>query len=394
MLLCALDSAAAGAGPPADGHRAAPARLVEGPRTRPTALPREGLLMALSRWGTSTLCAFDASGRTMTPLVTATTGDPLVSSAGGLVAYLVRRGADPAENYVEILDPGTAKRLRLRAAAGCAILGFVLDPGGRRMAYTAINLRDSSSRRVSWHSGLADLRSYRVRVSPARGPRDPTGAAVPAPFAWSARTGEIYLRGVLPFRGMAHQGIWAMAPGGSRLRQIVPEPSYTGTPSLSPDGRYLAYLSTRVDALPKTFIASPGAPPGNALVVLDLATERESTLAEAPGGAFGAFAWSEDGAGVLATRRRWRERRFRDAAFLGVRPDLVEQPREIRAASPASPVSGLAACRGGSLYWVEEGREESRLRGVAAEGREPATLFATPADDMSIVGCLEEMRSR
>lgn len=356
--------------------------------TLPVAVPEKGMFVALTRWGSTTLAALDVSTKVLLPVVTRATGKLLVSFAAGRVAYLVREGVNPAKNYVEVLDLKRGRRQLVKPANDFAILGFTLSPGGEQLAYAEINLRWSSSRRISWRTGLADLEGYERHISLASRPDSPRGEGIPVPFAWSKRTGEVYLQGLLPFRGMVNQGIWAMKPDGSGLRRILPEPSYTGLPRLSLSGGYLAYLTTRVEALPQAYIPSPGAPPGNVLVVMDLLTGERSTWTQEPGVTFGAFAWSITGKEVLVSRQEWLQGRFRDVAVRREGKESSLRLREITL-SPSARVTDIQACRDDSFFWVEEDNERARLRGGGASGN-PATLITLADGKIRLIGCLGE----
>lgn len=351
-------------------------------------LPQRGILVALTRWGSTTLAVFDVSTRVLVPVTTKATGKLLASLAADRVAYLVREDVNPAKNYVEILDLRRGRCQLVKPANDFAILGFTLSPSGEQLAYAEMNLRWSSSRRVYWRTGLADLERYETHIPMASGKDSLPGEGIPVPFAWSSKTGEVYLQGLLPFQGMVNQGIWAMKPDGSGLRRILPEPSYTGLPRLSPDGGYLAYLTTRVEVLPRAYIPSPGAPPGNVLVVVNLLAGEQSTWVQEPEAAFGAFAWSATGREFLVSHQEWLDGRFRDAAFLKGGKGTSLQMRKI-ALSPSSRVTDIGACRPGSLFWVEEDNEGARLRGDGAN-HSPATLLSLPEGKIQLVGCLEE----
>lgn len=372
----------------APGYLLLPDKVTDRGGLLSVAIPHRGILLALSRWGSTTLAVFDVSKRALIPVITRTTGELLVSLAAGKVAYLEREGVHPAKNSVEILDLKRRKSLLIRPADDFAILGFALDPSGKRLAYAQVNLRWSRSHRVSWRTALADLEKYETRVSLTSERNNLPGGEIPVPFAWSGRRGEVYLQGLLPFRGMVTQGIWAMMPNGAGLRRILSEPSYTGLPRLSADGTHLAYLMARLEALPRDYTPSPGAPPGNVLAVINLLTGERSILAQEGGAAFGALGWSASGREILVSHREWREGRFRDVAFRRIRNNSSLQPRKI-AQSPSSKVTGIGECSDGPFFWLEEDKGGARMVGANADAN-PATFFTLPEGKIYLIGCLGE----
>ena len=311
-----------------------------------------------------------------------------MSLAADKVAYLEREGVNPAKNSVEILDLKRRRSQRIKPADDFAILGFSLDPGGKHLAYAQVNLRWSRSHRVSWRTALADLERSETRISLTSEQNNLPGGEIPVPFAWSGSTGEVYLQGLLPFRGMVNQGIWAMMPNGSGLRRILSEPSYTGLPRLSSDGTYLAYLMARLEALPRDYTPSPGAPPGNVLAVINLLTGERGILAQEEGTAFGPLAWSATGGELLVSHRKWMEGRFRDVAFRRISNISSLQPRKITQ-SPSSKVTGIGECSHGPFFWVEEDNMGARLLGADADAI-PATFLTLPEGKIYLIGCLGE----
>ncbi|MFQ5917436.1 MAG: hypothetical protein ACE5I0_06445, partial [Candidatus Binatia bacterium] len=349
------------------------------------------MLVAFTRGGSTTLAVFDFLRRVLIPVATTVTGEPgelLVSFAADRVATLVRKGVNPARNYVEILDMKQRRHQLVEPAKDSAILGFTLSPSGTQLAYAEMNLRKSNSHRVHWSTKLTDLERHETQISVAAGPDRLDGGRILVPFGWSNRTGEVYLQGLLPFRGMVNQGIWSMRPDGSGLRRILPEPSYTGLTRLSPDGGSLAYLAPRIEALPQGTVPRPGAPPGNVLVVVNLLTRGQSTWAQEPRDAFGVFAWSTSGREILLSRQEWIENRFRDVALLRVGKDASHQLSKI-VLSPSARLTDIGACRHGSFFWVEQDHQGTRLRG-GGTNHNPAMLFSLPGGKIQLVGCIRE----
>ena len=286
-------------------------------------LPRHGILLALSRWGSTTLAIFDFAKTKSLPVTTKATGEMGVSFASGTVAYLQREGVNPANNYVEVLDLKERKSQLIKPAEDVAIMGFSLSHNGDQLTYAQINLRGSRSHRVSWRTGIVDLRRHDSRVLLTSAQNNLPSGTIPVPFAWSGKTDEIYFQALLPFRGMIHEGIWAMRSDGSKLRRILSEPSYAGLPLLSSDGTHLAYLSTRNEALPRNYVAAPGAPPANVLTVINAVTGEQSVFAQQIEAVFGIVAWSRTGKEILVSRQEWLGGRFRDVALRRIQRMLL-----------------------------------------------------------------------
>lgn len=347
-----------------------------------------GILLALTRWGSTSLAVFDFPKKRLVPLLTRPTGEMLLARARHRIAYLVREGVNPARNHVEILDLRQGRCQLLTPAKDFAILGFALAPGGRELAYAGMNLRLSNSSRLSWRAGIADLDGYQTNTLAVSAKDGLPREAIPVPFQWSGRTGEIYVRNLMPFRGMAYQGIMAMRPDGSRARMILAEPSYTGRPRLSPNGAALAYLTTRVEALPQNYIPSPGAPPGNALIVMDLVTGERSAWIQESGAALGAFAWSADGTEIAVSRQEWVEGRLRDVALLKVGKATALELLKI-ALAPSARVTDIGMCKDRSFFWVEEDPKQATLRGAGPNG-DPVDYVVHADGRIQLAGCVGE----
>ena len=368
-----------------------PHQLVNPGETFSGTLAEKGMLVAFTRWGSTTFAVFDVLRRVLVPVATTVTENPgelLVSFAADRVATLVGKGANPARNYIEVIDVKRRGRQIVEPAKDSAILGFTLSPSGAQLAYAEMNLKKSNSHRVHWRTMLIDLERNDTRVSVASGPDRLAGEGIPVPFAWSSKTGEVYLQALLPFRGMVNQGIWAMKPDGSGLRKILPEPSYTGLPRLSPDGASLAFLVPRIEALPQGTIPLPGAPPGNVLVVVNLFTGVQSTWARETRDVFGTFAWSTSGREILVSRQEWIENRYRDVALLRVGKDASLQLNRVVLTSSAR-LTDIGACERGSFLWVEQDHQGTRLHGSGVN-HNASTLLSLPGGKIQIVGCISE----
>ena len=129
------------------------------------ALPEQGVMVALTRWGETTLGVFDVVGAKMIPLAKREAGALVVSQGGSRLAYLVREGPNPAKNRIEILDWRNGSSLIIEPATDDAVLGFALDGEGKQLSYATMNLRNSRSTHVTWRVGLLDLERQQARIA-------------------------------------------------------------------------------------------------------------------------------------------------------------------------------------------------------------------------------------
>ncbi len=352
----------------------------------PARLPQKGVLVALVRWGSTTLGVFDVASGKLVRWSTTQTGDLVVSQAANRLAYLVREGPNPARNRIEILDFRSGEILIVEPAADYAILGFALSPEGKQLGYAAMNIRVSRSTQVTSRVGLADLERQDTRVTLSSNPREAAVEGIPVPFEWSNRTGRIYLQGWLPFRGMVKQSIWAMSPDGSNLTRIIREPDYTGIPRLSPDGSRLSFLASDLERLPRDYVAPPGAPPGNTLFVLNLANGEKEPWAQRTDSAWGSFAWSESGEEILAVEQAWLKGRFRDVEILRIAKGKSVSVEKIDQSESLKEITTILECRDGALYWVEKNSASAKLYGKTKGNLQP--LFDLPEGHIELLGCL------
>jgi len=351
-------------------------------------LPDRGFLVGTIRSGSTTLAVLDLVTGALVPVVTKPSSEMDFVLATGRTAYLAREGVDPGKNYVEILDFREGQTRRLKPASGFAILGFILGPGRSDLTYTEMNLPESRSRQAHWRTCVADLETGESRTRLTSRSETRTAEAIPVPFGWSPATGEIYFQGLLPFRAMTHEGIWATSPDGTGLKPLLAETAYTGRPQLSPDGSRLAYLSTNIDSLPADYLRASGSPPGNVLVVMNLITGEKKTFEEKPGAAFGCFRWSAGGNKILAAHREWKDGRFCDRALLaGSEEKSFHLSRTGFSPSPKATVTDLGECDGDPLLWVEKENGDARLRSGSGNG---TTLLTVPNGDIRLIGCLKK----
>jgi hypothetical protein len=357
------------------------------PEARPgAALPQQGVIVALTRWGETTLGVFDPSSAKMIPLAKRETGALVVAQGGSRLAYLVREGPNPARNHIEILDWRSGSGLIVEPATDDAVLGFALDGEGKQLSYATMNLRNSRSTHVTWRVGLLDLERQQARIVIDSAAEKIGEEGVPVPFAWSGRTGRLYLQGWSPFRGMIRQSIWAMSPERGEPAKIVPAPNYTGVPHLSPDGARLAYLGTDMGSLPADFVAPPGAPPGNLLSVMDLTAGAEVPWARGGKTAFGALAWSADGEEVVAAEQAWLNGRFRDVEIRRIGKGTTVSVAKIDSSQSAKEVANIVECRERNLFWVEKERAAVKL--YVNRGGILQLLFELPDGAIQLLGCL------
>ncbi len=348
-------------------------------------LPQQGVMVAFTRWGETTLGVFDLAGAKMIPLAKRETGALVVSQGGSRLATLVRESPSPARNYIEVLDWRSGSGLIVEPATDDAVLGFALDGEGRQLSYATMNLRNSRSTHVTWRVGLLDLERQQARIVIDSAGQKMGEEGIPVPFAWSSRTGRLYLQGWSPFRGMIRQSIWTMSPERGEPAKMIPAPNYTGVPRLSPDGARLAYLGTDMGSLPADFVAAPGAPPGNRLSVMDLRTGEEDAWARGGKTAFGAFAWSGGGEEVVVAEQAWLNGRFRDVAVRRIGKGTTVSVAKIDSSQGVKEVASLLECRERKLFWVEKERAAAKL--YVDRGGTSELLFELPDGAIQLLGC-------
>ena len=349
------------------------------------ALPQQGVVVAFTRWGETTLGVFDVAGAKMIPLAKRETGALVVSQGGSRLATLVRESPSPARNHIEMLDWRSGSGWIVEPATDDAVLGFAFDADGKHLSYATMNLRNSRSTHVTWRVGSLDLERQQARIIMDSAAQKMGEEGIPVPFAWSSRTGRLYLQGWSPFRGMIRQSIWTMSPERGEPAKIIPAPNYTGVPRLSPDGARLAYLGTDMGSLPADFVAAPGAPPGNRLSVMDLKTGEEEAWARGGKTAFGAFAWSADGEEVIVAEQAWLNGRFRDVAVRRIGEGTAVSVAKIDSSQSVKEVASILECRERNLFWVEKERAAAKL--YVNRGGISKLLFELPDGAIQILGC-------
>lgn len=349
------------------------------------ALPQQGVMVAFMRWGVTTLGVFDVSSAKMIPLATKETGALVVSQRGNHLAYLVREGPNPAKNHIEILDWRNGSSFAIEPANDDAVLGFAFDAEGKQLSYAAMNLRNSRSAHVTWRIGLLDLERRRARIAIDSASEKFREEGIPVPFAWSGRTGRLYLQGWSPFRGMIRQSIWAMGPERGEPTKIVPAPNYLGIPHLAPDGARLAYLGTDMGSLPPQFVAPPGAPPGNVLSVMDLMTGAEVPWARGGKATFAAYAWSASGGEIVAVEQAWLKGRFRDVEVRRIGMGTSLSVAKIDQSQTLKEVASILECRDRNLFWAERERASAKL--YANREGNSQVLFEFPDGAIQLLGC-------
>jgi hypothetical protein len=356
------------------------------PEARPGAvLPQQGVMVAFTRYGETTLGVIDLGSAKMIPLAKRETGALVVAQGGSRLATLVREGPNPAKNRIEILDWRNGSSLIVEPATDDAVLGFALDAEGKQLSYATMNLRNSRSTHVTWRVGLLDLERQQARVVIDSADEKIREEGIPVPFAWSGRTGRLYLQGWSPFRGMIRQSIWALSPERGEPAKIVPAPNYTGVPRLSPDGARLAYLGTDIGSLPADFVTPPGAPPGNRLSVMDLTAGAEVPWVRSGKTAFGALAWSADGEEIVAAEQAWHNGRFRDVEIRRIGNGTAVSVAKIDSSQSVKEVASILECRERNLFWVEKERAVAKL--YVNRGGTSQLLFELPAGAIQLLGC-------
>ncbi|HXK30445.1 MAG TPA: hypothetical protein VJ646_19545 [Candidatus Binatia bacterium] len=350
------------------------------------ALPQQGVMVAFMRWGVTTLGVVDPSSAKMIPLAKRETGALVVSQGGSRLATLVREGPSPARNRIEMLDWRSGSGWIVEPATDDAVLGFAFDAEGKQLSYATMNLRNSRSTHVTWRVGLLDLERQQARIAIDSAAEKIHEGGIPVPFAWSGRTGRLYLQGWSPFRGMIRQSIWAMSPERGEPAKIVSAPNYVGTPRLSPDGVQLAYLGTDMGSLPAEFVAPPGAPPGNLLSVMDLTAGAEVPWARGGKSAFGAFAWSGGGEEIVAAEQAWLKGRFRDVEIRRIVKGASVSVAKIDQSQNVKEVAGILECRERNLFWV--GKERAAAKLYVNRGGTSQLLFELPDGAIQLLGCL------
>lgn len=350
------------------------------------ALPQQGVIVASMRWGLTTLGLFDFSRAKMIPLAVRETGALIASQRANRIAYLVREGPNPAKNHIEILDWHTGRTVVVEPAEDDAVLGFALDPEGKKLSYAAMNLRNSRSTHVTWRVGLLDLEREESRITLHSGADKVGEQSIPVPFGWSSQTARIYLQGWSPFRGMIRQSIWAMAPDGGDPIKIVPAPSYVGTPRLARDGARLSYLSTDMGSLPSEYVALPGAPPGNVLSVMDLTSGEKLAWGRGAETAFGAYDWSATGEEVVAVEQAWLKGRFRDVEVLRIAKGKSLSVAKIDQSRSPKQIASVFECRDRNLFWVESDGRSAKL--YVHKEQASQALLDLPDGALQLLGCL------
>jgi len=206
------------------------------------------------------------------------------------------------------------------------------------------------------------------------------------PFAWSGRSGRLYLQGWAPFRGMIRQSLWAMSPEGWQPAKIVDAQNYTGAARLSPDGAQLSYLGSDLGSLPPEFVAPPGAPPGNLLSVMDLTSGEEKSWARGGRSAFGAFDWSAGGAEIIIVAQDWIKGKFRDVEVRRIGKGGSLPVAKIDQSQTPKEVASILECRERNLFWVEKERAAAKL--YVNRENNSQVLFEFPDGAIQLLGCL------
>ncbi len=386
---------------------------------RAASLPAGTLALAtLNRWGLTTLVALTSDGA-LAPLTEShAMDDTQVALAGETIAHLVLRGPDPADNLVEVINGGTGQSWQVAPAPGYAIFGFTLAPEGSQLAYLEVDLR-GLRRPVPWqvvliasplppwlrsehnselapslHSGQALNRVKGQAL--AAGTRqivlrsDTAGGPAQMPFAWSGATGELLLKGIIPYQAGGGRGVWAVRLDGSGLRQVLPEAEYVGQPRLSHDGSRLAFFASDPGRLRPGKPFRPGAPAPNALWILNLATGQKHPVARSESGLFGDLAWSQDDSALLVSHGEWADGPVRFREVIAIAEDDQQQVViRLEGEQPGS-ITALHSCGDDLLLAIRHagGAELWRARGA----REAARLLELTDGELGVIDCLKARR--
>lgn len=366
----------------------------------------------LNRWGLTTMAALTPDGGLVPLSESHAMDDTQVAFASDTLAHLVLRGPDPASNFVEVIDVERGQSWQVTPAPGYAIFGFALAPDGARLAYLEVDLR-GTRRPVPWQVVLVDL-----SLRSGQAPRDeaPQAMAVSAvqgqalvadrrqvvlhsdvaspvaqmPFAWSAATGELILKGIIPYQAGGGRGVWTVQPDGSHLRQVLLEAEYVGQPRLSYDGTRLAFLAGNPVSSPRNQPFHAGAPAANALYVLNLLTDQAQLVARSENGTFGDLAWSQDDTTVLVSHGEWAAGPMQFREIIAFAEDGGQ--REVIRLETEQPgsITALRACGSGVLFAVRSANGAVLWR-TQGEG-ETARLLELPEGELGIVDCLRAKR--
>ncbi len=300
-----------------------------------------------------------------------------LSADGSTLAYEIIQGLHPSSNFVEIHVLASGRTWRVAPGEGCAIFGFTLDASGQRLAYLQVAMR-GRFKPSAWQVTIADM------AEPERSRTLQGGSeSVLIPFAWSAATGALIYSVSVPFQATGHGGLWLAQPDGSNLRRLLQESDFVGEPRLSPSGRWLAYLASDADRLPKAYIAGVGEPPANRVAAINLLTGETRLLAETTQ-SFGHLAWSNERA--LFTEGVWTDNQFRYDRVSSVQAD-ASTPQTLVTAAPPNSIGGVEGCEDGSVVY-----SISSANGEALywwEGSTVQALAPRPNTQFQFLGCVK-----
>ncbi len=370
---------------PALGIESLSAASVCPPRT-PTPIPGFDLrlpisnvpraFVAITRDARLTIAAIGSDGNVAPLNQPAAMGQIQLSADGNTLGYEVLNGPNPANNFVIVLDLSSGRALRLTPSAGCAILGFALDATGRQIVYSQVAMR-GQFRPAAWQITVADLVAS-ARTQTWRGESETTLV----PLAWSSMTETIVFRAIVPFQTAGPRGVWLARADGSNVRLLLRESEFVGTPLITRDGRWLAYLASDEERVPKTF-AIVGEPPANRIAAINLLTGERRTLAETAQ-SFGA--WTMSNERVFFAEGIWEEVRFRFDRIQMISVHAAP-PQTLATLAASESVSSMQTCGedsvifsihaalGESLGWWMRGQ----LKSLASE----------PNVAYRILGCIE-----
>jgi len=339
-----------------------------------TSVPRA--LISVVQDARTTIVAVNAAGEVVPLVEPRSIGRIQLSADGSALAYEVLQGPNPANNLIEIRALASKSTWRVTPGDGCAILGFALDAAGQRLAYLQVAMR-GRFKPAAWQITIAD-RAVPENSHTLRGESE----TALVPLAWSAATDALVYQAVVPFQAAGRRGVWQAQPDGSNLRRLLRESDFVGEPRLAPDGRWLAYLASDPDRLPKAYVAGVGEPPANRITVINLLTGEKRTLAETAQG-FSDLAWKN--ARAFFVEGVWDENRFRYDRISSVQVNASLLQTLVAVAPPAS-IGHAQACGDASVVYSVRSAEGAELRwwqdGIGK------TLMSAPNAEYRILGCV------
>lgn len=327
----------------------------------------------------TTIVAINADGEALPLTAPRSIGKIQFSADGNILAYKVIQGPNPANNLVEIRALASGRTWRVAPDDGCAIFGFALNASGQQIVYLQVAMR-GRFKPAPWQITITDMRA--PDASRLRTLHGESETAL-VPLAWSAATDTIVFQASVPFQAAGRRGIWQAQPDGSNLQLLLRESDFVGEPVLSPDGRWLAYLASDADRLPRAYIASAGEPPANRIAAANWVTGEKRTLAETAQ-SFGSLAWSK--ARVFFTEGIWADTQFRYDKIRSVQAD-ASMPQTLVTVGSSESIRDMQECGEDSLVYAVRRANGDVLRRWK-DGSVKA-LASAPNAEYRVLGCVK-----